>query len=123
MDAIETIESQIAYYLSGNQLYSEYKDHWKYMLESYTGSEEYENANHLVKYNLETAGEYAARLRTTPLQNHCNSIIGVYTSFIFKQTPVRDLGVLANNPVTEEILKEIGVQAKDLPRLKSTGVY
>jgi formyl-CoA transferase len=24
---------------------------------------------------------------------------------------------------TEEILKEIGVQAEDLPRLKSTGVY
>jgi len=124
MDAIETIESQIAYYLSGNQLYSEYKDHWKYMLESYTGSEEYENANHLVKYNLETAGEYAARLRTTPLQNHCNSIIGVYTSFIFKQSPVRDLGVLANNPMVEDILKDADLDGRSFNQfMKDVSVY
>jgi len=124
MDAIETIESQIAYYLSGNQLYSEYKDHWKYMLESYIGSEEYENANHLVKYSLETAGEYAARLKTTPLQNHCNSIIGVYTSFIFKQPPVRDLGILSNNPMIEDLLKDADLDGRSFNQfMKDVSVY
>ena len=123
-DAIETIENQIAYYLSGNQLYSEYKDHWQYMLESYIGSEEYSNANHLLKYNLETAGEYSARLKTTPLQNHCNSIIGVYTSFIFKQSPVRDLGVLANNPQIDNLLKDADMDGRSFNQfMKDVSVY
>ena len=123
-DAIETIETQIAYYLSGNQLYSEYKDHWQYMLESYVGSEEYSNAQHLLKYQLETQNEYGARLHSTPLQNHCNSIISVYTSFIFGQHPVRDLGNLSNNPVTEAILKDADLDGRSFDQfMKDVSVY
>ena len=106
MDAIDTIQSQIAQYKSGNDLYNQYQKYWQFLLESYVGGEEYENAGHLVKYQLETEPEYSARLRNTPLQNHCNSIIGVYTSFIFRQPPTRDLGSLANDPQVNEILKD-----------------
>ena len=125
MDAIETIESQIAYYLSGNQLYSEYKDHWKYMLESYTGSEEYENANHLVKYNLETAGEYAARLKTTPLQNHCNSVSLESIPALFSNKAQLETWVfLSNNPMIEDLLKDADLDGRSFNQfMKDVSVY
>ena len=106
MDAIQTIENSVEQYVAGNSLYNEYQSHWQYMLESFIGSKEYENAQHLMRYQLETATEYGARLRSTPLQNHCSSIIDVYTSFIFKTPPTRDLGRLADDPRTNSILQD-----------------
>lgn len=124
MDAIDTIESQIAHYMSGNPLYNEYHDYWQFLLESYIGGEEYENAGHLVKYQLETQPEYAARLRNTPLQNHCQSIIGVYTSFIFRQAPVRDLGSLSNNPAIDAILNDADLDNRSFNQfMKDVSVY
>lgn len=123
-DAIGTIESQIAQYSAGNSLYAEYQPYWQFLLESYVGGEEYENSGHLVKYQLETDPEYQARLRNTPLQNHCASIIGVYTSFIFKQPPTRDLGNLANNPLTEDILRDADLDGRSFNQfMKDVSVY
>ena len=124
MDAIDSIESQIAQYAGGNDLYNEYHDYWQFLLESYVGGEEYENAGHLVKYQLETSPEYSARLKNTPLQNHCNSIIGVYTSFIFKQPPTRDLGSLSNLPGIDDILKDADQDGRSFNQfMKDVSVY
>jgi len=112
MDAIETLENSVERYTAGNELYQEYYDHWKYMLESFVGSQEYENAQHLMRYSLETAGEYGARLKSTPLQNHCASIVDVYTSFIFKTPPTRDLGRLADDPRTNSILQDADMDGR-----------
>jgi len=124
MDAIHEIESQIAQYAGGNSMYNEYHKYWQFLLESYVGGEEYENAGHLVKYQLETDPEYRARLRNTPLQNHCNSIIGVYTSFIFKQPPTRDLGSLTNSPQLDDILKDADLDGRSFNQfMKDVSVY
>ena len=106
MDAIETIEQSIDRVLTGNQLYHEYADQWKYLLESYTGGFEYKNAQHLLRYSLENAAEYGTRLNQTPYENHCASVVGVYNSFIFKNPPSRDLGNLQNTPFIEDLLKD-----------------
>ena len=87
MDAIQVLTTELAQAVSGNTIYDSYKDQWKYLLESYVGGVEYQNAQHLVKYQLETESEYQNRLRTTPLQNHCASVISVYNSFLFRQEP------------------------------------
>jgi hypothetical protein len=124
MDALQTVDSEIAKFTAGNSLYNSYVDYWQYLMESYVGGEEYENAGHLQKYQLETPGEYAARLRNTPLQNHCNSIIGVYTSFIFKQPPTRNLGPLSNNPVVDEILRDADLDGRSFNSfMKDVSVY
>lgn len=112
MDAIDLIENSVEQYVSGNALYNEYQPHWQYMLESFIGSKEYENAQHLMRYQLETSAEYGARLRSTPLQNHCSSIIDVYTSFIFKTPPTRDLGRLADDPRTNSILQDADMDGR-----------
>jgi hypothetical protein len=100
MNVIDTLSTELKRLLTGNELYQNYDDQWKYLLESYVGGKEYKEAGHLSRYQLETDGEYAARLRTTPLENHCQSVITVYNSFLFREEPKRDF---TNNGVSFEL--------------------
>ena len=100
MNIIETLSNELKQLLQGNLLYQTYSLQWQYLLESYIGGQEYRDAEHLTRYQLETDGEYAARLRTTPLDNHCQSVISVYNSFLFREEPDRDFD---NNGMTFEL--------------------
>ena len=100
MNVIETLSDELKRLLTGNTLYQNYYDQWQYLLESYIGGEEYRQAGHLHRYQLETDAEYAARLRTTPLENHCQSVVSVYNSFLFREEPERDF---TNNGVSFEL--------------------
>lgn len=106
MTIMQTIEQQVLSLTTGNQLYQNYIPRWKYLLESYLGGEEYRQAGHLTRYKLETDQEYGDRLRSTPLENHCQSVISVYTSFLFREEPDRDLGVLAAMPEVRDLLED-----------------
>ena len=114
MDAIQRLNEAIANVISGNELYDTYKDTWQYWLESYIGGEEYRRAEHLVRYQLETENEYQARLNTTPLENHCASIISTYNSFLFRTAPTRELGNIENLPETEDFLKDADFDGRSL---------
>lgn len=114
MNVSETLSTEIANLVSGNALYDSYSDQWKYLLESYLGGTDYRNAGHLTKYQLETDGEYNARLRATPLENHCQSVISVYNSFLFRENPDRDFGSIAGNPDLENFLKDADFDGRSL---------
>jgi hypothetical protein len=90
MNVIDTLSDELKRLLQGNLLYNTYFPQWEYLLESYVGGKEYKDAGHLTRYQMETDSEYRARLRTTPLENHCKSVISVYTSFLFREHPTRD---------------------------------
>lgn len=100
MNILETLSNDVAQLISGNDIYTSYQYRWKYLLESYIGGEEYRRAQHLTRYQLETPAEYEARLRATPLENHCQSVISVYNSFLFREEPNRDF---SNNGMTFEL--------------------
>ncbi len=104
MDAMQTLENDIAAALSGNDIYNGYQEHWKYLLESYLGGEEYRKSAHLTRYALESDREYEARLRTTPLENHCQSIVSVYNSFLFRESPQREFMSIAAVPELDPFL-------------------
>lgn len=112
MDAIQQTISDVGKFLSGNNTYTEYQDYWQYLFQSYVGGEEYRNAGHLVKYVNETAGEYASRLQNTPLQNHCNSVISVYNSFLFRNTPTRSFLSLEGMPELEDFLYDADLDGR-----------
>lgn len=114
MDQIQKLNEAIARVISGNAIYDTYKDNWQYLLESYIGGEEYRRAEHLVKYQLETDAEYRARLRTTPLENHCASVVSVYNSFLFRTAPERDLGSIQNLSETEDFLRDADFDGRSL---------
>lgn len=100
MDAVQQQRQEIDRYLSANTTVDTYKKQWQYLLESYLGGSEYRRAKHLTRYQLETDAEYDARLRATPLQNHCASVVSVYNSFLFRTEPYRDF---ENNGMTDDI--------------------
>lgn len=106
MDAIQTIKAEIDKFLSSNSLYNTYKKQWRYLLESFVGGDEYRRAGHLVRYQLETDAEYYNRLQTTPLQNHCASVISVYNSFLFREPPQREFGSIKNLPELQQFLTD-----------------
>lgn len=112
MDAIDTIINDAGKFLSGNTTYTQYKEQWQYLFESYVGGEEYRNAGHLVRYQNETPGEYSARLHSTPLQNHCNSVISVYNSFLFRNSPTRTFGNIENLPELEDFLYDADMDGR-----------
>lgn len=114
MNASELIEQEISRALAGNEIYTSYKDSWQFLLESYLGGEEYRKAGHLTKYQLESGAEYDARLRTTPLQNHCQSVVSVYNSFLFRESPDRDFGTIAAIPELDAFLRNSDMDGRNL---------
>lgn len=111
---IETIETDVASVGSANLLYNDYQKRWQYLLESYLGGEEYRKAGHLTRYQLETDAEYAARLRATPLENHCKSVVSVYNSFLFREQPEREFGVLEGTPELDQFLRDADFDGRSL---------
>ncbi len=114
MTIMRTIEEQINEILTSNQLYRDYEYRWQYLLESYIGGLEYRDAGHLSHYVNETPQDYAARCRATYLDNHCQSVISVYNSFLFREEPDRDLGDLEGQPATDAFLRDADLDGRSL---------
>ena len=95
-------------------MFNDYQQRWQFYLESYLGGDEYRQAGHLVQYQLETNLEYQARLNSTPLDNHCKSIISTYISFLFRQEPDREFGSLANYPMVEDFCYDADLEGRSL---------
>ena len=99
---------------SANTTYNELNDRWQFYLQSYQGGEDYRQGGHLTRYVNETDVEYNARLESTPLDNHCRSVVSVYTSFLFREEPERDLGSLVLDPMVEDFLKDADLDGRSL---------
>jgi hypothetical protein len=108
------VDDQLGRIASGNRFYAYQRNQWKYYLESYLGGEDYKRGQHLTRYQLETDTEYGARLKSTPLENHVRGVINVYNSFLFKDSPERDLGSLDGSPEVESFLEDCDMEGRDL---------
>jgi hypothetical protein len=114
MDAVSILRQEIDRYLSANTIFDTYKTEWQYLLESYLGGLEYRKAQHLTRYQLETDAEYDARIRTTPLQNHCSSVVSVYNSFLFRTPPTRKFGDSLYGEDVESFLRDADFEGRSL---------
>ena len=114
MSSMQTVDQQIALITTSNQIYQDNQPNWKYLLESYLGGADYRRAGHLTRYQLETDGEYAARLRSTPLENHCKSVISVYNSFLFREEPKREYGSIEYISELQDYLADADLDGRSL---------
>jgi hypothetical protein len=114
MTIIRSLNQDIDSVGSTNQLYIDYKRRWRFYLEAYLGGTEWQDGNHLTRYQLETDAEYRARLRETPLDNHTRSVVSVYNSFLFRREPEREYGTLEGNPELEDFLKDADLEGRSL---------
>ena len=114
MSSVTLLQDQISQAVQGNSWYNDMKAQWQFFLESYLGGEDYRGAGHLVRYQLETENEYKARLRSTPLDNHCASVISVYNSFLFRKEPDREFGSMEYLPEVEDFLRDADMDGRSL---------
>ena len=93
-------------------LYSKNIARYRFLYNSYIGGDTYRNAGYLTRYQLESDAEYQARLSETPLDNHVQSVISVYNSFLFRETPYRELNSIANLTETEDFLMDADLEGR-----------
>ena len=110
----QTLSAAYTYAYSSNNLYNDNKEHWEYLMRSYLGGLAYQRSGYLTRYQLETDADYAARLRNTPLDNHCKSIIATYISFLFRTDAERELGTWQDNPAVLSFLDDADLEGAEL---------
>ena len=101
------------YHTEGLPVHSEYSAYiprWQYLMRSYLGGVQYKMGKYLTRYVYETEGEFTARIRQTPLDNHVKSIIHIYNSFLYRNEPKRDLGNLKDTQEAENFLKDADME-------------
>ena len=70
---------------------------WEFFRTAYLGGREWEEAGLLYRYLNETAPQLAERLKQTPLENHCKSVVHTYSGFVWRVPPKRSFGGLEGN--------------------------
>lgn len=99
---------------SVNPLVTRYRNRWEFLYDSYSGGDTYRQGSYLTRYQLETQNEYSQRLLNTPYDNHPKSIISTYISFLFREEPERELGMLENDPGVAGFLEDADREGRDL---------
>lgn len=111
--ANQTLEDAYQYVGATNTQFQRNRDRWRFLLEAYMGGEEWRRGNHLTRYVLETDGEYVNRLKTTPYDNHVKSVVSTYVSFLFRESPDRELDSIQNDLV-EDFLRDADLEGRSL---------
>ena len=120
----QTMMQQYMDAVSTNMLYTRNQDAWEFLLYSYMGGEEYRKASYLTRYVNETDGEYAGRLNTTFVENHCKSVISTYISFLFREEPERELGLLEYDPSVQAFLEDADLDGRSFDNfMKEVSVW
>ena len=86
--------------------YEDNKSQWSYYIRSFLGGVDYKLGSYLHRYSLELDLEYSKRISNTPLDNHCHNVIQIYSSFLFRQSPSREMGTLQDEPSLEFFMKD-----------------
>jgi hypothetical protein len=95
-----------------NDLYNNYIDYWKFLIDSYVGSKDYRDGGYLQGYQMESQGEYDDRLVNTPLDNHVKAIVAIYNAFLYRKPPKRDFGSISNDPGLNDFLQDADLDGR-----------
>ena len=99
-------------------LYEANLGRWNYYRASYLGGFDYRFASlgMLRKYLFEDdapGNQYLQRLEYTALDNMVKLTVDTYRSFLFRATPTRTFGYLANDPVIMKFMENVDFTGKD----------
>ena len=108
------VKYKLEYY--GLTLHPEWKKNikrWQYYSDSYNGGNDFRQGRYLIKYVLESQGDYENRLKQTPLDNHCKSVVETYNSFLFRKPPTREYGTqVVNDPSLDSFLNDCDLDGR-----------
>ena len=103
--------------------YTEVAKQANYHYKSYVGGELYKSGSYLTQYLGENAGpgdQYGKRLNSTPLDNHVQTTVDIYRSFLFRTLPKRELGLLINNPLVNAWLYDTDQEGQSIDSFLKT---
>ena len=86
---------------------------WEFFIRSYLGGNDYRNGYYLHRYVLESPEEYDARIRHTPVDNHCKNVVQIYTSFLWRVPPTRDYGSLDGDEQLTSFLADADLDGRN----------
>lgn len=97
-----------------NPAYDKHINEWRFFSDSFLGGESYKHGEYLTRYESEVDNDeaYKARIRQTPIDNHCASVIQIYNSFLFRENATRNLGSLKTNPFMDLFLKDSDTEGR-----------
>jgi len=93
-------------------IYDDYINRWAFYLRSYMGGEDYRDGSYLTSYINEDKDSYARRLDLTPMDNHCKSLVHIYSSFLWRVPPTRAFGNLANDSSLIPFMKDADLDGR-----------
>ncbi len=108
------------------QTHSGYREHAEqsnFHYRSYIGGELYKRGEYLTRYIGEENGpgdQYTKRLHSTPLDNQVATTIDIYRSMLFKNVPQRTLGLLNNNPLVDDWMKDTDQEGQSMNSFMKT---
>ena len=94
--------------------YIDNESNWEFYLRSYLGGEDYQDGEYLVRYLNESTNDYSRRVDLTPIDNHCANVIHIYSSFLWKNQPTRNWNSMENDPILENMVKDIDLDGQSL---------
>lgn len=103
--------------MATHDAYKHHAEQAQYMYRSYIGGPTYRAGNYLTRYigeESQPGDSYGKRLLSTPLDNHVASTVDIYRSFLFREAPTRQLGLLANNPLVHEWITDTDQEGQDM---------
>jgi hypothetical protein len=89
-----------------NTQYKAQLPNWQFYMNSFQGGDAYKKQAYLTRYKFENDADYRKRVNQTPLDNHCASIVQIYSSFIYTELPVRVFESLSNDPILPDFLED-----------------
>jgi len=92
--------------------YGNYIDHWKFLIRSYLGAQEYKRGSYLKRYTYESQTEYLNRLDHAVVDNHVKAVVHIYNSFLYRQNIKRDFGSLTGTPELEAFLQDCDMEGR-----------
>jgi len=108
------VKYRLEYY--GLELHPDWKNNirrWQYYSDSYNGGNDFREGRYLIKYVLESDEDFEGRLKNTPLDNHCKSVVETYNSFLFRKPPTREYGTqVTNDPSLDSFLSDCDLDGR-----------
>lgn len=92
--------------------YEDLVDRWEFYLRSYMGGEDYKGGQYLTKYNNESKDEYQNRIQLTPVDNHCQSVVHIYSSFLWRVPPTRQFNSIDGSDALNHFLKDADLDGR-----------
>jgi hypothetical protein len=111
-----------------NKVYLANIARWQLNKAAFLGGDDWKTQQLLYKYRAEETTDYDIRIKQTPLENHCESVLSTYAGFIWRDPPKRNFGTLVNNYNLNRLIVDADMDGTSLNEFMKTvqilgGVY